>query len=53
MGAHACDNCKLLQRVDISNSSVEEIQEFTFVHCASLREVRLPYSLHTIRVKAL
>ena len=52
LGAHACDNCKLLKRVDISNSSIEEIQEFTFVHCASLREVKLPYSLHTIRVKA-
>ena len=52
LGAHACDNCKVLKHVDISNSSVEEIQEFTFVHCASLCEVRLPYSLHTIRVKA-
>ena len=52
LGAHACDNCKLLKHVDISNSSIEEIQEFTFVHCASLCEVRLPYSLHTIRVKA-
>ena len=52
LGAHACDNCKLLKQVDISNSSIEEIQEFTFVHCASLYEVRLPYSLHTIRVKA-
>ena len=27
LGAHACDNCKLLQHVDISNSSIEEIQE--------------------------
>ena len=52
LGAHACDNCKLLKHVDISNSSIEEIQEFTFVHCASLREVKLPYSLRTIRVKA-
>ena len=53
LGAHACDNCKLLKQVDISNSSIEEIQEFTFVHCTSLREVRLPYSVHTIRVKAV
>ena len=52
LGAHACDNCKLLKQVDISNSSIEEIKEFTFVHCSSLREVRLPYSVHTIRVKA-
>ena len=34
LGAHACDNCKLLQHVDISNSSVEEIQEFAFELCA-------------------
>ena len=46
--AHACDNCKLLKQVDISNTNIEEIQEFTFVHCTSLCEVRLP----TIRVKA-
>ena len=52
LGAHACDNCKLLKQVDISNASIEEIQEFTFVHCASLREVKLPYSWYTIRVKA-
>ena len=52
LGAHASDNCKLFRQVDISNSSIEEIQEFTFVHCVSLREVRLPYSVHTIRVKA-
>ena len=45
LGAHACDNCKLLKHVDILNSSIEEIQEFT-------REVRLPCSLHTIRVEA-
>ena len=51
LGAHACDNCKLLQQVNIPNSSVEEIQEFTFVHCVSLPEVNLPYSLHTIRVR--
>ena len=49
LGAHACDNCKLLKLVDISNTNIEEIQEFTFVHCTSLCEVRLPY---TIRVKA-
>ena len=52
LGAHACDNCKLLTQVDLSNSSIEEIQEFTFVHCVRLREVLLPYSVHTIRVKA-
>ena len=50
--AHACDNCKLLKQVDISNTNIEEIQEFTFVHCTSLCDVRLPYTLHTIRVKA-
>ena len=52
LGAHACDNCKLLKPVGISNANIEEIQEFTFVHCTSLCEVRLPYTLRTIRVKA-
>ena len=52
LGAHACDNCTLLKKVDISNTKIEEIQEFTFVHCTSLCEIRLPYTLHTIRVKA-
>ena len=31
---------------------IEEIPEFTFVHCTSLGEVFLPASLHTIRVEA-
>ena len=31
---------------------IEEISEFTFVHCTSLREVFLPATLHTIRVLA-
>ena len=52
IGAHACDNCHLLKKVDLSNTQIEEIQEFTFVHCTSLKEVRLPMTLHTIRVKA-
>ena len=50
--AHACDSCHLLKNVDLSNTQIEEIQEFTFVHCTSLKEVRLPKTLHTIRVKA-
>ena len=52
LGAHACDNCQLLKKVDLSNTKIEEIQEFTFAHCTGLGEVRLPYTLHTIRVKA-
>ena len=52
IGAHACDNCHLLKHVDLSSTQIEEIQEFTFVHCTSLKEVRLPKTLHTIRVKA-
>ena len=52
LGAHACDNCKLLKKVDVSNTKIAEIQEFTFVHCASLCEIKLPYTLHTIRAKA-
>ena len=31
---------------------IEEIPEFTFGHCTSLREVFLRTTLHTIRVKA-
>ena len=52
IGAHACDSCRLLKRVDLFNTNVEEIPEFTFVHCTSLREVLLLPTLHTIRVKA-
>ena len=52
IGAHACDNCHLLKKVDLSNTQIEEIQEFTFVHCTSLKEVSLPMTLHTIRAKA-
>ena len=52
LGAHACDNCHLLKKVDLSNTKIEEIQEFTFVHCTSLQEISLPPTLHTIRVKA-
>ena len=52
LGAHACDNCKLLTRVNISDTSVAEIREFTFVHCIRLQDVRLPYTVPTIHVKA-
>ena len=47
LGAHACDNCQLLKKVDLSNTKIEEIQKFTLAHCTSLGEVRLPYTLHT------
>ena len=50
IGAHACDSCRLLKSVDLCNTNVEEIPEFTFVHCISLREVLLPPTLHAIRV---
>ena len=52
IGAHACDSCHLLKQVDLSNTKVEEIQEFTFAHCTSLKEVSFPPTLQTIRVKA-
>ena len=52
IGAHACDSCRLLKSVDLCNTNVEEIPEFAFVHCTSLREVLLPTTLHAIRVKA-
>ena len=52
IGAHARDSCRLLNCVDLCNAKVEEIPEFTFVHCTCLREVLLPTTLHTIRVKA-
>ena len=41
-----------MKKVDLSNAKIEEIQEFTFAHCTGLVEVRLPYTLHTIWVKA-
>ena len=51
IGAHACDSCRLLKSVDLCKTNVEEIPEFTFVHCTSLREVLLPtpsQSLHEL-----
>ena len=48
LGAHACDSCRLLKNIDLSNTQVEEIPEFA----TSLKEVLLPITLHTIRVKA-
>ena len=47
IGAHACDSCRLLNSVDLRNTMIEEIPEFTFGHCTSLREVFLPTTLHT------
>ena len=38
--------------MDLCNTQVEEIPEFAFVHKTSLKEVLLPITLHTIRVKA-
>ena len=35
----------------LSNTQIEEMQEFTVVHCTSLTEVCLPKTLHTIREK--
>ena len=52
LGAHACDNCKLLTYLDISDTNIEEIREFTFVLCTRLHDVRLPYTVHTMHVKA-
>ena len=40
----------MLKSVDLCNTMIEEIPEFTFVHCTSLG--LLPATLHTIRVKA-
>ena len=45
-------SCRLLENIDLCNAQVEEIPEFAFVHCTSLKEVLLPTTLHTIRVKA-
>ena len=42
----------LATTVHLSNTQIEEIQEFTFVHSTSLKEVCLPRTLHSIRVKA-
>ena len=52
LGAHAFDNGKLLSHVDISETTVTEIREFTFAHCVLLQRVMLPYTLHTIHSNA-
>ena len=43
LGAHACDNYKLLSHVDVE-TTIAEIREFTFVHCVQLQDVMLPYT---------
>ena len=52
LGAHAFDNCKLLSLVDISDTTILDIREFTFANCVLLQRVMLPYTLHTIHSKA-
>ena len=52
LGAHACENCRLLKQVDLTHTEIEEIQSFTFAHCTSLQEVSLPTTVTTIRVKS-
>ena len=52
LGAHALDKCKLLSLVDISDTTILEIREFTFANCVLLQRVMLPYTLHTIHSKA-
>ena len=67
LGAHAFDNCKILALVDISDTTILEIREFTFancvllqriihakafVNCAALQELAIPPSLHYIACKA-
>ena len=42
----------LTEKSRISNTMIEEIQEFAFVHCTSLCDIDLLTTLHTIRVKA-
>ena len=55
LGAHACDNCHLLKKADISNTKIEEIQEFTFVHCtiAFVKSVCHPHSIPLRRLVKL
>ena len=38
IGAHAHDSCRLLERVDLFNTNVEEIPEFTFAHCTGFKK---------------
>ena len=42
LGAHACDSCRLLKNIDLCNTQVEEIPEFAFVHCTSLKDLNEP-----------
>ena len=46
---HQAHRCRCLAKLQ---AALEEIQEFTFAHCTSLREISFPPTLHTIRVKA-
>ena len=43
IGIGAFSGCKQLKKVDMEKSRVKELNDYTFLRCCSLEEIRLPY----------
>ena len=48
MGPAACELCKRLQSVDISQTEISEILGGTFAHCSQLQQLRLAKKVRRI-----
>ena len=53
MGPAACEHCKRLRSVDISQTTISEILGGTFAHCSQLQQLRLAKAVRRIGRDAL
>ena len=53
MGPAACEHCKRLRSVDISQTKISEILGGTFAHCSQLQQLRLAKAVRRIGRDAL
>ena len=53
MGPAACEHCKRLRSVDISQTEISEILGGTFAHCSQLQQLRLAKAVRRIGRDAL
>ena len=51
IGHRALENCKVLTRVDLSNTGVHTLHMHTFAQCHSLVTIKLPNCLSEIRAE--
>ena len=52
IGERAFQNCSLLEKINLEDTSMIEIGNFAFSRCTNLKEVILPETVTTIRQKA-